>query len=405
MKDAINTVLAMKEFELTDIEPIYIRVGHHNNNIYVDLCNSNREVIEITNNGWKIIKENVPIKFYRPSSLKPLPNPRQGKNTELFNELFSVKNDDMILFISFLMKCFIPFGAEPLLVLQGGQGTGKTTLSTMIKKTVDPSFEDIRSLPKNEVDLYISAQNSRLLCFDNLSGISDEMADCLCKVATGGAITKRKLFTDDEESVLSAKRPQILNGIDYIPKRADLQDRSIILHLPRIPDDKRGDEKAIWNKFYELQPYILGVLFDLVSNALSHYDSIKLSKTPRMADFAKWGATLDISIGLDRGTFLTAYTKNRQQAINEATEQDVLAYTLLNCLHVEKQLKGNSTFIISKLMRFVPDYIKDGNKPLVTPNKFKDEVQRIMPLLEANGVAYDFKRSGHERTHFFALKS
>ena len=99
-------------------------------------------------------------------------------------------------------------------------------------------------------------RNAWVLAFDNLSGIRDQLYDALCRLATGGGFATRQLYTDDEEIIFSAKRPIILNGIDDIATRGDLQERSLLIFLPSIPEERRVEE------------------------------SVRLSKKPRMADFA-----------------------------------------------------------------------------------------------------------------------
>ncbi|UQD53396.1 hypothetical protein C0971_16240 [Bacillus methanolicus] len=402
LKEAISTILATKEFELTAFHPVYIRVGQFNKNVYIDLCNDKREIVEITSDGWSII-EKSPVKFYRSKTMQPLPRPLEEKTINELKALVNIPKENFILLVAFLLGTLKPNGSYPILILQGGQGSGKTTLASLIKKLIDPCLDSVRSLPRNEEDLMIGAQNNWILNYDNLSGITHMMADALCKMSTGGTLGRRRLFTNDEESVLSAKRPQILNGIDYIAKRPDLQDRSIILHLPRIPDFKRNSEQSIWDVFKKLHPYILGALFNLVSNAIKYQGSIKLTKIPRMADFAKWASTLDISLKLGEGAFLNFYTKNRRKAAQEAVEQDLLAYSIMNCLAHEGQIKGNASFILTKLMNYLPPFQKASGKPIVPINRFKDEIERILPLLEANGVKYDYRRNSHERTHLFTL--
>lgn len=56
-----------------------------------------------------------------------------------------------------------------------------------------------RSVPKDETDAMICAKNNEVLCFDNLSGLSASSSDILCRMSTGGAMSTRKLFTDDEK--------------------------------------------------------------------------------------------------------------------------------------------------------------------------------------------------------------
>ena len=89
----------------------------------------------------------------------------------------------------------------------------------------------------------ITAQNSWTIVFDNLSKMPDWMSDALCRVASGGGLATRQLWTDAEESLFDVQRPIILNGITALANRGDLLDRCILLTLPVINEDIRLTEE------------------------------------------------------------------------------------------------------------------------------------------------------------------
>jgi hypothetical protein len=47
--------------------------------------------------------------------------------------------------------------------------------------------------PREDRDLITAARNNHVLAFDNLSAVSAELADSLCRLATGGDIGGRLL--------------------------------------------------------------------------------------------------------------------------------------------------------------------------------------------------------------------
>jgi hypothetical protein len=53
-----------------------------------------------------------------------------------------------------------------------------------------------------------------------------------------------ELYTDSDEIIFDAMRPVTLNGIDHLAERADLAERALILHLPRIAPNDRQDERS-----------------------------------------------------------------------------------------------------------------------------------------------------------------
>jgi hypothetical protein len=70
--------------------------------------------------------------------------------------------------------------------------------------------------------------NGWLLAFDNLSHLTPDLEDCLCRVAYGVASAGRKIHTNTEESVIKVSRPVSLNGISAAITAQDLVDRTEI---------------------------------------------------------------------------------------------------------------------------------------------------------------------------------
>ena len=100
----------------------------------------------------------------------------------------------------------------------------------------------------------ISASNSWVLAFDNLSGLPTWLSYVFCRLSTGGGFSTRELWTNGEEAIFDAMRPVILNGISAIATCPDLADRSIIITLPQIGDGVRRPEKEFWAAFEMAQP-------------------------------------------------------------------------------------------------------------------------------------------------------
>jgi len=74
---------------------------------------------------------------------------------------------------------------------------------------IDPSVAPVRSLPRDERELFIMASNGHVLAFDNLSGLPPWLSDTLCRLTSGGAFSTRRLFTDQDEILFAAARPVI----------------------------------------------------------------------------------------------------------------------------------------------------------------------------------------------------
>jgi hypothetical protein len=192
----------------------------------------------------------------------------------------------------------------PILVVNGEQGSGKSVFCRMLRSLVDPRAAPIGTVPKNDRDLIVSAVNSWVLAFDNLSAIPEWLSDALCRLATGGGFATPMLHTDHDEMIFEGQRPVLFNGIPLLTDRADLADRAVTINLRAIPDHERQPEDVLWEAFERTRPRILGALLDAVSAAQWHISQVKLDRPPRMADFVKWVTAAKARTGLGRRELL-----------------------------------------------------------------------------------------------------
>jgi hypothetical protein len=190
----------------------------------------------------------------------------------------------------------------------------------------------MRAAPRDEQDLSIAAKNGWIIALDNLSSLQQWKSDALCRLSTGGGFATRQLYSDDDETIFDATRPILLNGIEDVATRPDLLDRTIILKLPQITDEKRFDEEEFWKRFEAARPQILGALMNGVASALENLSSVKLQALPRMADFAKWGAAAEPALNVPPESFINAYLKNRSKANEWALEASPVASVLISIM-------------------------------------------------------------------------
>ena len=171
LEDGIRILEARAVNEGPQHEP-FLRVGHYGGNLYIDLCDATWRAVEITpNNGWHVI-EKPPLKLLRSPSMRPLREPEGGSLLEEFRHFFNVNDDDFMLVIAFLVAALRPHGPYSVLALNGEQGSGKSVLSRIVRSLVDPSAAPIRAAPKDDRDLVVSASNSWMLVYDNLSSVA-----------------------------------------------------------------------------------------------------------------------------------------------------------------------------------------------------------------------------------------
>ena len=147
--------------------------------------------------------------------------------------------------VAWLLAVIYGQGPMPVLVLTGEQGSAKSTVMRLLRRLVDPNTCPLRSIPREERDLFIAAANGWTVCLDNLSGLPPRLSDALCKLATGGGFAVRQLYTDGDEVLFDALRPVVLNGIADVVTRPDLADRALSLELRPIAEDERKTEEEL----------------------------------------------------------------------------------------------------------------------------------------------------------------
>ena len=135
--------------------------------------------------------------------MQPLPYPEPGGSLELLRPLLNLgEAEHWILYVAWLMGCLNPRGPYPILILQGEHGSAKSMGARIAKALLDPEETPLLPPPTNDYALLIAATHTWILAYDNLSGISRETGDAICRLATGGGNRARKLYTDSDLSLI-----------------------------------------------------------------------------------------------------------------------------------------------------------------------------------------------------------
>lgn len=391
LQDALGVIEARSMFEGAEHQA-HVRVAEHAGAIYIDLANDHWEVVEVTTAGWRIIPgHEAPVKFQRPRGMLALPTPVRGGDIGELRQFVNAGDEDTLrLIISWLIAALRPCGPYPVLILEGEQGSAKSTTARLLRALVDPSAAPLRGMPRNEHDLHVSARNSHVLAFDNVSGLKPWLSDALCSLATGGGFATRTLYTDAEETIFEGCRPVVLTGIADIADRPDLLDRALLVTLPRIPEEKRRTEDQLWRAFEAARPALLGALLDAVSGALVSLPSLRLEALPRMADFAHWTTAAERTLGWEPGTFMAAYTGNRESVTQDALDADPVggAVRTFMAAQDEDEWTGTTTELWQQLGELVGEDIRHSRAWPGAPRVLSSRLRRIAPALRDVGIEY-----------------
>lgn len=379
-----------------------LRVAHMGGKVYLDLCDDDWRIIKVCADGWQVV-DTPPssLRFLRSQSMAALPEPVAGEGIDRLRGLVNVESDnDFVLLVAWLVAALNGQAPYSILALTAEAGAGKTMLCDIARSLVDPSTAPSRSTSSNDRDLFIHAANAFAMVFDNLSHVPPWQSDAFCRLSSGGGFATRQLHTDSEETVFYAARPIVINGISELASRGDLAQRALTVELGSISESERRPASEIKTSFKSAQPAILGALLDGVSSVLRNLGSTELDQLPRMADFALVATAAEAGLGWQPGTFMKAYSENRDHTMKAAFESDIVARAIANWIRAERPddgFEGTATELLAALDKTVDETVRRRRSWPANPGVMGAALRRAKPLLEPHGFVIETGRNAGER--------
>jgi hypothetical protein len=241
----------------------------------------------------------------------------------------------------------------------------------------------------------IAAVNSWIIGYENVSQIPPHLSDTMCSLATGGAFATRELYTDMDETIFSAMRPIIVNGIGDLSVRSDLLDRMLIITLPEVPESRRKSEEELYKRLDAVRASILGALLTAVSAAMKRLPEIRLQEVPRMADFVYWGVAGEQALGIASGAFMEAYRANRDSTHLMAIEASVVGPVVVSLMKDRAEWTGTVKALLVAMEGLADAQSRQRREWPRTPRKLSGDLRRLAPNLRRAGIKISFE--GHTR--------
>jgi hypothetical protein len=135
--NAIHELTAEALFEGRE-EHVAVRLGSDDGAIFLDLGDDTWSAARITATGWDVSHD--PIPFLRRPQTGPLPQPARDGSIDDLQAFLNVDSEtDFKLIVAWLLMALNPDGPYPILILQGEQGSAKSTTLKVLKQLVDPT--------------------------------------------------------------------------------------------------------------------------------------------------------------------------------------------------------------------------------------------------------------------------
>jgi len=378
LKQVVAVTSAKALYDSPQPTKLSTRTAEHDGSFWYDLTNPDWQSLKISQDNWEIV-DNPPIIFARYRHQKHQATPIKGGNIKKILDYVNISGYD-ILFLCWLVSCFVPDIPHAMPILYGEKGVAKSTTSSLLKSLIDPSALDTLTLQNDQRTLAVILQNHWFLPFDNVSSIHEDISDTLCRAITGGGIQQRKLHTNTEDTIFTFQRCLAINGINNVATRSDLLDRAILIELARIPDASRRELSEIQSNFDADKPGILGGIFDTLAKAKAIHPTVQLQNLPRMADFAKWGYAIGEALGDGLGqVFLNEYESNRLQQNEEIINNDPVLTLVVEFMRDRDEWHGLHSELYKKLLN-----IAEIHAVNTRDKSFPKDSTRLSKRLRAN---------------------
>jgi hypothetical protein len=403
---ALDLVSALAEHAQEHPEPVAIRAAQvGDDRVVLDLGDPTGRVVEVTAAGWSVVEpdESTPL-FRRSAATQPLPTPERGGSTDTLRELLGLAEDDRrwLLVRGWLAASLFAEVPRPLLWATGSQGSGKSVRTRMVLSLIEPTDSLGKEPGRNERDDSTAARARFLVSYDNITTVSQNTSDWLCRLVTGVTDDRRALYTDDDLRPISYRRSGVATSITLPPGfGSDALERIALVPLDRIPDDQRRGESGLWAAYLAERPKLLGAVLDDVVRVLRHLEDVKREarQRPRMADYADILTALDRSLGLaeDAG-HLAAYIGTVDESLADRALDDPFTAAVLTLVEEHRGHWRGTAEQLRHLLDKAAGH--DFDRPRwwpTSPRAVSAQLKRASEALRHAGVLVDSGKSNGAR--------
>lgn len=363
---------------------IPMRTARYRDGLVLDLGDETGRVIDIQPGQWEIADVS-PVPFRRTPLTSPLPEPVRGyKLKDTLYPALNLPEQDRGLLAACVLSWLWPDISHPVVYLHGEEGTAKSTMARRLRSLVDPSVAELKRKPGRDEDWEVIVAGQSLVVLDNLSALPEWLSDAICTAVTGTSDVKRRMYANQDLSVVSVRRSFILTSIKSLIEHGDLVDRSVVFEP--MPITEYRPESALDADWLTSQPRALGALLDLAAAVLAELPSVRQSweGRERMADFAQICQAMDQSRG---SSTLSRYRQKIAEGIQSSAETDPFT------VHIIDLANGNWSGSAAALYGTYHGRLDRGTDAWPkSPAMVGRRIERIRGILRKTGVQVSYVR-------------
>jgi hypothetical protein len=258
----------------------------------------------------------------------------------------------------------------------------------------------LQAFPRSERDFAVTTQLSSVVFYDNIRGVSRDASDMLCRAATGGMFTIRRLFSDGDVVTLPVHGAIVLNGIHSFIEQPDLAQRCLLLNLLPIDEAKRRSERAMKVEFARDLPQIFRGLLDLIACILVHLPDVEPTSPERMIDFVQWMAGMERHFGTPSAPYQTAYSEALRNCMRGGLEELPLAAAVMDLVDGVNRTEwfGTPTELFEALGKAAGRRASNTRDWPMNPSAMSKRLIPLVPALRRQGIDVQLGRRRERRT-------
>ena len=343
VKTAITKLRLAGKASKTSVRTM-LRVGSRTNEegdkqYLLDLGTPDGQMVVADEHGWQLEK-NTTEPFLTPDGACVAPV-RFKSAVEAYDYLSNRLEQagvpsELCLLVCVAIVCMLR-DDMPYILLEfiGSAGSGKTTLALLITQSIDPTGSGrLVSCGVNKMEIGAVGSKRHILTIDNVSALSRESQDLLCKLPYGVTFASRKLYTNYGVAEVTVQKPTIITSVAPAVTQTDLQTRRL---------DIRFKARQVFAR--DVMPsesergLILGACLTLLHAGLKQEKVSPVTQSRhRMAQYAMFGEAIARALGHEAGAFDRLYSMAKKKAAAEYAVGDHVAFAIDKFLrHQQKQ--------------------------------------------------------------------
>jgi hypothetical protein len=363
---------------------IPMRTASYRDGLILDLGDETGRVIDIQPGHWTLTDVS-PIAFRRTPLTSPLPEPVRGyKLKDTLYPALNLPAADRSLLVACVLSWLWPGISHPVIYLHGEEGTAKSTMARRLRSLVDPSIAELKRKPGRDEDWEVIVAGQSVVVLDNLSTLPEWLSDAICTAVTGTSDVKRRMYANQDLSVVSVRRSFIVTSIKSLVENGDLVDRSVVFEPSPITAFR--SESALDAAWRADQPRALGAFLDLASAVLAELPSVRATweGQERLTDFAQICQAMDQCRGTST---LAGYRQKIADGIQSSAETD--PFTMHVVALSEQNWSGSAAALFATYHGLRDRGDTDWPK---SPAMVGRRIERIRGILRKSGVRADKDR-------------